>query len=348
MEAVLDDYFAPPPSARPSIPPPPSSPPPPAFPPPPPGGRVAVSEPDAYEQGLLGQAAMASYQQMGVGSAGRPGHYPVGERMSFFERFSAGLDLAKTSWSVLRDEPQLLLVPVMTLVAGAIVLVPLFLLTGGLADPSTQRVLAAVEGFCLMAALAVIGNVGGAVVVHAATTRLEGLRPDLGKSWAQAMAKLPQLAVLGVVMAAERTLTNTLRDSAWGKFLAGLIDRSFDFATFLAIPVILYENVGALGSVKRSGELVVKRWGPQLVARGLLNLAVYVCALPFLAVLLLVGWLVAPVVGIVLLCIGLVVVVAVATALSGILAAAMYRFAITGLVVPGFREADMWRVFSRA
>jgi hypothetical protein len=32
-------------------------------------------------------------------------------------------------------------------------------------------------------------------------------------------------------------------------------------------------------------------------------------------------------------------------ALNAILSAAMYRFAITGLVVTGFREADMWRAF---
>ena len=112
--------------------------------------------------------------------------------------------------------------------------------------------------------------------------------------------------------------------------------------------MILFENAGAGRSIKRSGELVASRWGPQLVARGLLNLAVYVCGLPFLIALLLIGWMISPVVGIVLLCLGLLIVVAVSTALSGILSAAMYRFAMTGLVVPGFREADMWRVFSRA
>jgi hypothetical protein len=351
---VSDDYFAAPIrplSARPAIPPPPSSPPPSAFGtytggPLAPGGHVAVAGLDPYEQSLMAQSAMTSYGQMGMST--RPGHYPVGARMGFFERLSAGFDLAKTCWAVLRREPMLLLVPVMTLLAGAVVLVPVFLLAGGLGDPANHRGTAAVAGFALLVVLTVIGNVGGAVVVSAATTRLEGLRPDLKKSWAQAVAKLPQLAALGVVMAAERTITNTLRDNALGKFFAGLIDRAFDFATFLAIPAILFENVGALRSIKRSGELVASRWGPQLVARGLLNLAVYVCSVPFLLALLFLGYLVSPIVGVVLFCVGLLVVVAVSTALSGILSAAMYRFAVTGLVVPGFREADMWRVFSRA
>jgi Family of unknown function (DUF6159) len=351
-----DGYFAPPPGQRPAVPPPPSSPPPPpptigtfgSGAPLPVGGRVVVSEMDDYERGMLLSAQTTSYGKMGIGTAGRPGHYPVGSKMSFFERIGAGLDLAKTCWSVLTSEPVLLFVPITTLLAGAAVIVPLVLLGGGLADPQTHRALAAIQGFVLLAVLSVIGNVGGAVVISAATTRLEGLRPDLKKSWALAVTKLPQLAVLGVIMAAERTLTNTLRDSALGRFFAGLIDRAFDFATFLAIPAILFENVGAVRSIKRSGELVASRWGTQLVARGLLNLAVFVCGIPLVLALTIIGAMFSPVAALVLFCAGLLIVVAVSTALSGILSAAMYRFAVTGLVVPGFREADMWRVFSRA
>ena len=38
--------------------------------------------------------------------------------------------------------------------------------------------------------------------------------------------------------------------------------------------------------------------------------------------------------------------IAVSTALNGILSAAMYRFATTGMLAPGFDEADMWSVFA--
>jgi hypothetical protein len=331
-------YFAPPPGQRPAPPPPPAFPPP-SFPPPP---------PSAYEQGMLLTAETTSYGAMGVVTTGRSGHYPVGGKMSFFERVGAGLDLAKTCWSVLRSEPMLLLVPLTTLLVSAAVIVPLVILFGGPADPQSDRALAIVQTFGVGVVLAVIGNVGSAVVVSAATSRLEGLRPDLKKSWAVAFSRLPQLAGLGVIMAAERTLTNTLRDSALGRIFAGLVDRAFDFATFLAIPVILFEGVGPFRSVKRSGELVASRWGSQLVARGLLNLAVFVCAVPLLVAMVLLGAVFSPVVALVMLGVWLLLVVAVSTALSGILSAAMYRFAVTGLVVPGFREADMWRVFARA
>jgi hypothetical protein len=51
--------------------------------------------------------------------------------------------------------------------------------------------------------------------------------------------------------------------------------------------------------------------------------------------------------GIAIIVIGFVGEIAVSGALTGVLSAALYRFAITGMVAPGFRDADMWAAFSR-
>src|SRR3954447_22576969 len=120
-------YFAPPAAAGRPIPPPP---PPAQLPPPPPapigsyadgmilapGGRVAVSGVDYDEALMMHSATVTSYANMR--STTRPGHYPVGGRMGWGERFWAGVDLAKTCWLVLKDEPLLLLVPLATLLAS--------------------------------------------------------------------------------------------------------------------------------------------------------------------------------------------------------------------------------------
>jgi Family of unknown function (DUF6159) len=361
-----DDYgfFAGPVAKRPAGPqiPPPSIPPPPPAPftdlsrPPigayregmelQPGGRVMVTGPDFDEQTMMYGATRDSYAHMG--KTLRPGHYPVGQKLGFFERIGAGIELAKTCWRVLRQEPQLLVVPVLALLASLLVIVPLLLLSGGPADPQADWVLAGIQAFAVGLVVSVIGNLGSAVIISAATTRLEGLRPNLATSWSVALAKLPALAGLGLLTTVERALSNLLRNNLLGRVLAGLIDRSWDFATFLAIPVILFEGAGPLRSVKRSGQLVVSRWGSQLTARALLHLGVFVCALPLLIGMLLLGALFSPAVALAMLWLWVMLVVSVAMALNGILSAAMYRFAITGLVVPGFREADMWRVFARA
>ncbi|HEY5454113.1 MAG TPA: hypothetical protein VIJ96_01455 [Acidothermaceae bacterium] len=51
--------------------------------------------------------------------------------------------------------------------------------------------------------------------------------------------------------------------------------------------------------------------------------------------------------GIALLVVILLAAIAVSSALKGILSAALYRFATTGMLAPGLDEADMWSVFAR-
>jgi hypothetical protein len=50
--------------------------------------------------------------------------------------------------------------------------------------------------------------------------------------------------------------------------------------------------------------------------------------------------------GIALIVAILLAAIAVSSALNGILSAAMYRFATTAMLAPGFDEADMWSVFA--
>jgi hypothetical protein len=126
---------------------------------------------------------------------------------------------------------------------------------------------------------------------------------------------------------------------------ANLIDGAWDFATFLAIPVLLYESVGVFGSVKRSGQLVSQRWGVQLTARSVLGLAIFIAVLPLIVIGVLVAVGVSAVLGVVLILVTLLGQLALAGAMTGVLSAALYRFGTTGLVAPGFSEADMWAAF---
>ncbi len=161
------------------------------------------------------------------------------------------------------------------------------------------------------------------------------------------MGQLPRLVFFGIVLAGERTLTGLLRGKRWsvGTLAANAIDRAWDFATFLVIPIILFEDVPVFAAVKRSGQLVASRWGTQLTARSVLGLALFVVCLP----LFVLGFALCTVsvpIGVGFLILVLVADMVLAAAMTGVLSAAMYRFAMTGLVVPGFREADMWAAFS--
>jgi hypothetical protein len=170
----------------------------------------------------------------------------------------------------------------------------------------------------------------------------------LSSAWVTTLGQLPRLVYFGIVLAGERTLTSLLRGKRWsiGTLAANTIDRAWDFATYLVIPVILFENLTVFGAVKRSGQLVASRWGTQLTARSVMSASLFLVSLPLivLAVVLAAYSMTA---GIGLLIVVVVLIVVASSALNGVLSAAMYRFAVTGLVVPGFREADMWAAFGR-
>jgi hypothetical protein len=238
---------------------------------------------------------------------------------------------------------------------GIAIAVPYVGFVGGLdAFFAGGRIDFAIRAFPLLVALHVIGVFGTAAVAAAATVRLEGGTPRLEAAWGKTLANAPMLIVYGFISALQRTLTGLLRSGkrrGLGDLAADALDSAWDFATFLAIPVLLYEgNTGVFTAVKRSATLVRKRWGSQLMGQSTLNLAVLVVGLPVIIGAGLLGYLVHPMVGValaVLAVLAYLCVAAVAAALCGIFSAAMYRFAITGEVAPGFRQADMWAPFRR-
>jgi hypothetical protein len=305
-----------------------------------PGGSAT---PD--EQMMLAGAAMQSRANMAAGQV----TYPTVGRLGFFDSIRAGFGLIPTCWSVLAGEPSLLLVPLVVLVASIALLLGYADILGGIGRLVTgNKYSTAVRVFPIAALCSAVAAVGQAVIVSAATDRLQGKPSSLSSAWVTTLGQLPRLVLFGVVLAGERTLTSLLRGKRWSPLTvaANVIDRAWDFATFLVIPVILFEDVPVFAAVKRSGRLVASRWGTQLTARSVLSLSLFVASLPLIVVAILLVT-VSPALGIALLVLDLLTVAVVSAALTGVLSAAMYRFAVTGLVVPGFREADMWAAFGR-
>ena len=132
------------------------------------------------------------------------------------------------------------------------------------------------------------------------------------------------------------------RGGVFGRIVGSLAGVAWSVVTFLVLPILVFEGIGPIAAVKRSGELFKRTWGENLMTNagiGLVGvLAVLVGAVP-LVLLLAVGGPVA-VVGIVAFVLWCVAVLLVSTALTGIFQVALYRFA-TGTPVPGFEPAQL-------
>jgi Family of unknown function (DUF6159) len=298
------------------------------------------------EQQMLASSTATAWSHL----HGSPSSYSPSSRLGFINSVRVGFQLLPTCWSVLSSQPSLLIVPFLVLVAGVLSVLGYADILGGSSHlVGSNKYSTAVRIFPIAAFVTAIGVVGQAVVVAAATNTLQGHRNTLSAAWVTAGTQLPRLVFFGVVYAGERTLTSLLRGRRrWsiGTIAANTIDRAWDFATFLTIPVLLYEDLPVFAAVKRSGSLVGKRWGVQLTARSVFGIAMFVVMLP----VLLIGFLlisVSPVLATVVIIVGVLAMVVTSSALTGVLSAALYRFSVTGQVAPGFSEADMWAVFSR-
>jgi hypothetical protein len=297
------------------------------------------------EQQMLSASTATSWSNM----TGTPSSYSPSGRLGFMNSIRVGFQLLPLCWSVLAQQPSLLFVPLIVLVAGALAVFGYADAFGGAANLlGPNKYAAAIKVFPLLAVVVSMSVVGQAVIVAAATDSLQGHRTTLSGAWVTAGSQLPRLVLFGVVYAAERTITSLLRGRRWslGSIAAGTIDRAWDFATFLAIPVLLYENLPVFRAVARSGKLVASRWGVQLTARAVLNVALFIVVLPLIIVGVVLSS-VSAVLGAVVLVAAVLGMFAASGALTGVLSAALYRFGTTGQVAPGFSEADMWAVFSR-
>jgi hypothetical protein len=275
--------------------------------------------------------------------------YSPSGRLGFMNSIKVGFQLLPVCWSVLMQAPNLLVVPLLVLVAGTLSVFGYSQALGGFAHlVGPNKYATAVRVFPLEVLIMAMSVVGQAVIVAAATDVLSGRRTSLSTAWRTTVNQLPRLVLFGIVYAAERTLTSLLRGRRWsvGTLAANTIDRAWDFATFLAIPVLLYEDVPVFRAVKRSGTLVAKRWGVQLTARSVLGFALFIVVMP----LLIVGGLLMSVsepAGFLVIVGSLLAMFAMSGALTGVLSAALYRFGTTGEVGQGFDESEMWAVFSR-
>jgi Family of unknown function (DUF6159) len=108
--------------------------------------------------------------------------------------------------------------------------------------------------------------------------------------------------------------------------------------------VILYEPLGVIASIKRSGSIFRQRWGETFVGTAAIGLALFLLALPVILLAVLLGAVSMPLglaVGVILVA----VMAAVGSALSGVYNAALYRYATSGEAGGAFQPADLQGAF---
>jgi hypothetical protein len=214
-----------------------------------------------------------------------------------FERFRRGWGIAKTSWSVLKQHPRLLVFPIIS-GAALIVLVgaigaSVYLGRAHMAalleflkrdNPHDPIVYAVAFVFYFVCSFIVIFF--NAALVFCAMQAFAGRPPSLRAGLATAAGRLPQIlgwtlvaATVGVLLNA---LQNTLRNRLGfiGALLGGLLEFSWAVTTYFVVPVVVVDGLGPIAAVKRSAEILKQTWGESIGGAAGLGLISFAASLP--------------------------------------------------------------------
>ncbi len=257
--------------------------------------------------------------------------------------------MAGSCWSVLSAVPSLLLAALAALGLATLAVGLDVLAWGGVEEAfGGNAFIVVARSVPLLFVVHSLAVVSEAVIVGAARGRLAGGEPGLDEGWQLAARRLHSLIAYGFLRTLERTLTLLLSGFREpGRWVANLIDAAWDFATFLAIPVILFERPqSAVSAVRRSAHLVRSRWGVQLAAQTTVGLAAFVVLAPFVGTAALLGWLAFGSTGAwTVAIVGLLILDVVTSALSAVLSAALFRYLHAGETSPGFDDGMLASVY---
>ena len=267
------------------------------------------------------------------------------------ERIRNGWRLAKASWTVLSHDRELVAIPVIagiaSLVVFAVVAVPGVAL---LADDDAINWAAWIV-LAIAALLATwVSAIGQAAVVSGAGQRMDGADPTLGSAFAGARSRTGRLLEWAVLATVVAIVLDVIRDrlGLFGNIISSLGNMAFSVLSFLALPVIVFEDVGAIDGFKRSSQLLRGTWGEQLSFTFGLGIIGFLVALPGIA--LAVGFAATGIVALQVIGVGLgvawvIAVMAVTSALSAVFKTALYRYASQAPVDVAFDTADLSGAF---
>ena len=284
-------------------------------------------------------------------------------------KFSRAWQLTKQSGSVLMSDKRLLVFPLLSSVAALLVLatfaVPIVLSVNWSAvEKAAESKKGELQmqwwyyGVLLLYYFAnfFVITFFNSALVACALKRFAGEAAGPSEGLKVAMERLPQIVAWSAVSATVGVILKAVEERAGvvGKIVLNLIGMAWTIATFFVVPVLVVEKVGPVDALKRSVGVLKKTWGESLVVN--IGMSAVSMVLALLGILVCVGggvglsvatghW--APIaIGGVLLIVWVMLLALVFSALKGILLAATYQYATTGVVPGGFDQATLAQAFA--
>jgi hypothetical protein len=269
--------------------------------------------------------------------------------------------LAKASWGVLKSEKGLAWLPVLSFL-GSVVVIALFSLavwatlgkdTGvDGTDHYDPNVLTWVLGFCTYIGVAFVQTYFMAALCAGANERLQGRDTHMGQMLSIANSRLHRILPWALLSATVSIIIEAIEErfGFLGQIIGSLIGAAWNVVTFLSVPIIVFEDLGPITALKRSGHLLKQTWGENLAAQiglGLIGLLAFLPGIGVIALGVAANDILVTLPLIAIAAVYLAIAASVLGALSGIYRTALYRYAVDGTVPAAFASTDMEHAFGQ-
>jgi hypothetical protein len=267
------------------------------------------------------------------------------------DTFSRSWDLIGESFAVLRKDKKLVLFPILSalsaLAIAAMYFLPLFHM-GVLEQYKAYRTVDPTVyawlflWYCTNYFVIIFFN---CALAACAQIRFSGGEPTLGAGMAQAGWKIPSILMWAVITSTVGVILQAIQErSSWlGKIISGMLGIAWAMATYLIVPVLIFEEDGVFGSIQRSSALLRNTWGEQIMSGFGFGLPSLLLAIPGI-LLGLVGHRLHPL-GFLIAVPYFLLLSAVMSAVRGIFVVALYRYATEGEAPAGFSSGNFKDAF---
>ena len=280
-----------------------------------------------------------------------------------FERLSNSWELVKASAGVLQADKELLLFPVISAILSILVVVTFFVpavlagfITAGQGDVSAMSVGAYAFVLLFYVVQYFVIFFCNTALVGAAMIRLRGGDPTVADGFRIAAARAGDILGYALISATVGLVLRAIseRSGLLGRLVVGLVGLAWSLATFLVVPVLVVEDVGPIEAIRQSATYLKRTWGEQIAGNlgmglffGLLSLGTLAAGVALLLAAAATESAVLIIFVAVCLLMAFVAIALVSSALSGIYAAAVYRYAAEGETGGFFTPAMVKSAFRR-
>ena len=258
---------------------------------------------------------------------------------------------------MLQHDRELAVLPILGALASLAVVaaigIPIWLSTEGIDDGGSSAgsdPMLWIGGIIILLAVTVITVFFNAAVVSGARERFSGGDPTISSAIKGAFARLHVIVPWAILALTVGMIIRLIQssDNIVARILGSLLNMAWGVLTFLVVPILVVEQIGPFQSLSRSGELLRRTWGENLIAQVGFGIIGFVAAIPGIIIIAIgasagsVGALVAMVIGF-----GWIALVSVViSTLTAIFQMALYIYATTGQVPMGFEQSGISDTFN--